>query len=440
MTSAIFLLCFAPIAEAPAQAVFGQLLPAESEPKAAARLSQDTVLQWNEIALETIKAERSSPPLVARDLAIVHTSIFDAVNAITKTHQPYRVSIAALVGTSADAAAAVAAHRALSSLYPKQRERLDAALAASLALVPDGDDKTAGIKLGKEVADKILAWRERDGAREPSAYKPREGLGRWQPTLPDYQAALLPQWTKLDCFAMREAAQFRAGGPPALDGAEFAAAYEEVKALGGTESKTRTAEQTEIARFWVCGDGTVTPPGHWNRIARQVAIQRGNSLNDNARLFAVLNVALADAGVCCWDCKYRFDLYRPVTAIREMSPRVNARLAADPNWTPLIPTPPFPAYTSGHSTFSAAGATVLANFFGKDAIRFTTTSEGLPGVTRKFNRFSDAAAEAGRSRIYGGIHYNFDDRDGKASGRALADYVLKNYFLPRDQEGMAANR
>jgi hypothetical protein len=241
----------------------------------------------------------------------------------------------------------------------------------------------------------------------------------------------VPQWPTLIPFAVTEIERFRPAPPPALTSAEYAAAFNDVKALGARDSATRTPEQTLIARFWSDGDGTVTPPGHWNRIAQTVARERGTSLAENARLFALLNVTMADAAILCWDCKYRFNFWRPITAIREADHDANPGTESDPYWAPLLTTPPFPSYTSGHSTFSGAAASTLAHFFGTDAVRFTTTSEGAPGVTRSFERFSAAAEEAGRSRIYGGIHYEFDNQSGLATGRALADEICRHFLLPR---------
>jgi hypothetical protein len=200
--------------------------------------------------------------------------------------------------------------------------------------------------------------------------------------------------------------------------------------LGGRASTRRTAEQTLIAWFWDDGAGTVTPPGHWNRIAQAAARARGTTPAENARLFALLNLALADAGIACWDCKFTYRLWRPITAIREADLAGNPDTRPDPRWTPLLTTPPFPSYTSGHSTFSGAAAALLAHFFGTDAVRFTIESEGLPGYTRSFASFSAAAREAGRSRIYGGIHYEFDNRAGLALGRALADRVYRDRLRP----------
>jgi hypothetical protein len=393
---------------------------------------RDVVLLWNDAALAAIRAERTPPPVAARNLAVVHVAVYDAVNAVTRTHQSFRFEATAFPDTSAEAAAAVAAHRALVSLYPRQVEQFDAVLDEALESVPEGAAKTNGIRLGQAFAEKVLSWRGGDMvAARTSSYAPRAGVGRWRPTPPEYRPALLPGWESVPCFALRNAAQFHPPGPPEAASEEFVASYRQVKALGAFNSGVRTREQTEIARFWDDGVGTVTPPGHWNRIAQAVAAERGQGVAENARLFAVLNVALADAAIACWECKYSYDLWRPVTAIRAADRLENPALAADTGWTSLLTTPPFPSYTSGHSTFSAAAAAALANFFGRDDVRFATTSDGLPGVTRSFAGFAAAAREAGLSRIYGGIHWNFDNREGLACGKKVGDYVSANFFLPR---------
>jgi hypothetical protein len=252
----------------------------------------------------------------------------------------------------------------------------------------------------------------------------------WRPTPPGYLDALLPQWPAVTPFCMRSGSQFRPPAPPGLTAPAYAANFLEVKALGGVESMVRTPEQTEIAFFWADDAGTVTPPGHWNRIAQTVALQRGLTLVENARLFALLNLALADAGIVCWDGKYHYGYWRPVHGIREADPSLNPATTPDPDWTPLLTTPPFPSYASGHSTFSGAAATVLAHFFGTDAVAFTSTSETIPGVRRSYPGFWAAAEEAGKSRIFGGIHWEFDNREGLICGRAVGDYVSRYFLLP----------
>lgn len=401
------------------------------------RPTGEVILLWNETALHAIRTAKTPPPLAARNLAILHVAVYDAVNALYRTHDDYRFLTTMPPGTSPTAAAAVAAHRVLVALYPRQIDSFDAALDTSLAEVPDGEDKRGGMLLGQAIAERVLDWRRRDGSARQVTYTPGTAAGFWQPTPPEFRAPLLPQWSAVTCFCMKGGSQFRPAAPPSLTSPEYAANFREVKLLGGVASPARTHEQTVIARFWADGEGTVTPPGHWNRIAQGVARERGTTLAEKARLFALLNLALADAGVASWDCKYHFHVWRPVQAIRQADPGVNPETTPDPSWTPLLPTPPFPSYTSGHSTFSAAAAIVLATFFGTDDVRFTSTSESLPGVARTFTSFWAAAEEAGKSRIYGGIHWEFDNREGLASGRALGEYVSRHFLLPRAVTGTA---
>jgi membrane-associated phospholipid phosphatase len=404
---------------------------AEGERPVFAARPPDQVIVWNEAALEAIKKDRTPPPLAARNLAMVHVAVYDAVNAVQPLCRPYGIVVRPPRETSAEAAAAIAAHRVLVDLYPKQAARFQTLLHQAFAGIPEGRSKAEGVALGQFMAEKVLAWRRHDRADRKVRYVPPTGPGLWQPTPPAYAPALLPQWPRVTCFAMRDGRQFRPPLPPALTSAAYTASYREVKALGSKSSTTRTRDQTEIARFWADGDGTVTPPGHWNRIAQTVARSQGNSLAANARLFALLNIALADAGILCWDCKFHFEFWRPIHAIRRAETTGNPDTEADPDWRPLLTTPPFPSYTSGHSTFSAAGAAVLARFYGTDRVSFSSTSESLPGVRRSFTSFWAAAAEAGQSRIYGGIHWQFDNALGLASGRALGEYVCRHFLVPR---------
>ena len=226
---------------------------------------------------------------------------------------------------------------------------------------------------------------------------------------------------------MNSSSQFRPPGPPSLDSQQYAADYEEVKELGPAIGSTRTEDQTEIALFWADGAGTETPPGHWNSIAQIIADAQRNTLEENARLFALLNIAMADAAICSWDAKYTYDFWRPVTAIAFAEPQLN--------WMSFIVTPPFPDYTSGHSTFSAAAATVLPLFFGTDDLPFTTGSDFLPGVFRSFSACFDAADEAAASRIYGGIHFRTASEDGLQAGISIGQWTVTHYLLPSHNRG-----
>jgi len=416
----------------------------------------DVILDWNASLLNVIRdwttlsndpysnrivPER--PPVAARNLAMVHIAMYDAVNSILETHQPYYVDIDAPAGASPTAAAAAAAHRVASQLYrePDEVAVFNAALAEALATVDDGPAETLGIEVGRQVGDAILALRSNDGARATVPYVPGTDPGDWNRTFPDFLPPLLPQWPQVTPFAMTSGSQFRPPPPPALDTAAYADAVDEVMRLGRLDSAERTAEQTEIALFWADGGGTFTPPGHWNQIAADVALERTVTLAENARLFALLNIALADAGIASWDAKYVYNLWRPIDAIRRAAIDGNDATIADPTWTTLIKTPPFPTYTSGHSTFSGAAAVVLSAIFGPDTF-FASTADSHSGftqrplnpgqvTTRYFEGFDAAAEEASHSRIYGGIHYQFDSTAGLAAGRAIGSYVVGAFLNPR---------
>lgn len=392
--------------------------------------SSDAVIQWNDVLLDAIRQDGTAPPLAARNMAIVHVAIYDAVNAIFQTHQPYAFTRGGPRDASPDAAVAGAAHRTLLELFPAQTATFDAALLASLAEIPDGPGESKGVALGRSVAQHILALRRHDGADRVVSYTTGTAPGDWQPTPSAFrQDPLLPQWPFVTPFTMSSGAQFRPAGPAALGSVAYTNAFDEVKAIGELTSLTRTPDQTQIAFFWADGPGTATPPGHWNEIAQDVSIQQGNTLAENARLFALLNLAVADAGIVSWDAKYEFNFWRPVTAIRAADSDGNPDTDADPDWTPLINTPPFPAYTSGHSTFSSAASAVLAALFG-DRVSFTTGSEHPLAGPRSFTSFSAAAQEAGLSRIFGGIHWSFDNSDGLATGAALGQFVADRFLLP----------
>jgi hypothetical protein len=397
----------------------------------AAGSRADVVTEWNSAALDAIKADRTAPPKAARALAILHAAIYDAVNGITQTHEPYFVTDKPAGVASVEAAASAAARRVLVALYPERQAVFEEMLALSVAALRDGPSKRAGLAWGEAVAGAILELRSGDGWDTVVAYTPTPGAGNWEPTPPGFAPALLPQWPLVTPFAMVSGSQFRPGAPPALDSARWASDYSLTKDLGSATSATRTAEQTDIARFWADGAGTVTPPGHWNVIARDVGEQGGTTLEENARLFALLNFAETDAGIVSWDCKYQFEFWRPVTAIVNGDLDGNPATEKDAGWTPLLVTPPFPEYTSGHSTFSAAAAAVLAGFFGSDDIAFSTESEDMPGVVRSFSSFSGAAQEAGISRIYGGIHFLSANEAGLASGAELGAFVSANFLKDR---------
>ncbi len=391
----------------------------------------DTVLTWNNILLHTIWDTATQPPDAARAMAMVQGAVYDAINAIDRTHQQYHTQIPAPPpGASEDAAAAVAAARVLTSLYPALANRFSTALTDQLALIPNGPGKDNGANVGVVSANGMISWRSNDGANKVVVYTPGTAPGQYQLTPPTYTPALDPQWAQLTPFAMTSDTQFQPPPPPALNSPEYAAALNKTESLGAINSTTRTPDQTLYAHFWADVPGnSVTPPGHWNEIAELVSMQRGVSLVDNARLFALLDIGQADAGIVSWNSKYVYNFWRPITAIRNADPSINPQTLPDPTWTPLWANPPFPSYDSGHSSFSGAGDTVLTAFFGANT-GFTISSDDLPNVTRSFTSFTQAANEAGESRVVGGIHFEFDNQAGLSTGRALGTYIVSNFLLP----------
>jgi len=383
----------------------------------------DVLTEWNSVALDAIRTGHTAPPIASRSLAIAHVSIYDAVNGIARTHEPYLVQSAVPASASREAAASAAAHDALVNLFPAAASSFDALYAAILATIPDGPQKVAGIVWGEFVANQILAARANDGSDAIVLPPGGSGPGVWVPTPPAYFPYLLPQWGFVVPFAMSNSSQFRPPGPPPLDSQRYAADYNEVKELGAAVGSTRTAEQTQIALFWADGAGTETPPGHWNSIAQIIADARGNTLEQNARLFALLNIGMADAAICAWDAKYTFHFWRPVTAINFVEPELH--------WMSFIVTPPFPDYVSGHSTFSGAAATVLALFYGTEDLPFTIGSDFLPGVYRSFSTCLDAAEEAAVSRLYGGIHFRSANEDGLQAGISIGEWAATHYLQPK---------
>ena len=386
--------------------------------------SADIITDWNSAMLDAIRNESTSPPLAARNMAIVHAAMFDAVNAIGRAYEPFLFSPNPPPGASPDAAAIGAAHESLVRLFPSQVALFDATMNRTLATVAPGHSREEGLTLGQLVALLTLAWRSSDGASTTVPYIPGTDPGDWRRTPPTFRPPELPHWPNVVPFTMTNSTQFRPEGPPLLTSTQYTRGYNLTKALGELNSATRTAEQTLIARFWSDFSFTVTPPGHWNQIAQNVSTNGTNTLVQNARPLALLNPAMADAGIACWDAKYAYNFWRPVTAIREADTDGNPDTEADPGWTPLLVTPPFPEYASGHSTFSSAAATVLASFYGTGHIPFTVGSDTLPGVFRTYEGFEAAAEEIGMSRIYGGIHFLSADLDGLNAGHQIGDYLV----------------
>jgi membrane-associated phospholipid phosphatase len=386
----------------------------------------DIVTDWNAATLNAIRSNSTAPPAAARNLAMVHIAIHDAVNGLTSRKPRYAVVGNADPGASPEAAAATAGHDILVALYPNGRSQMDALYNSMLAQIPDGPKKAAGRSWGAAAAAQLLVVRANDGATAVGTWPGSEAPGQWRPTASFggvVRPALASLWGQVTPFALHSGSQFRPPLPPPLNSGRYALDVNQVKRIGAIDSVKRTVDQTEAALFWSYGPGSSTPPGHWNQIAQVTALKSGDSLGKNARVFALLNIALADAGVTAWDCKYEFNLWRPITAIALADTDGNPFTSADPAWTPLLATPPFPEYVSGHSTFSAAGAVVLTHFYGPRT-GFSLSSDDMVGVFRNYNSFWHAAHESGLSRIYGGIHFASANVNGLALGAAVGAYVL----------------
>ncbi|WP_293130161.1 vanadium-dependent haloperoxidase [Microcoleus sp. bin38.metabat.b11b12b14.051] len=408
----------------------------------------DVVLDWNATALNAIQAEgkagRGVPPtLGSRLLAITSLSVYDAVNAFDRTHNSYAVNTPAPAGASREAAAAGAAHKALVALLPNQTALFDRQLALSLAEINDTPQAEAdGVAFGNFVADTIIASRTNDGSSNNAPYVPPAGDYVWRPKTegPTKGVALGANWGKVKPFAIPDTAAFAPNGLDGVPGSDrFVQDLEEVRQLGGKQTTanttvTRTPDQTEIAFFWADDrPDTFRPYGQLNQIAEEVAMREERSVPENARLFAELNVALADAAIVAWDAKYNGKVIQPrpddlITGGFAANHGISGTVT-DPEWEPLLnPTPPFPDYISGHSTFAGAFAGVMTNFFGEN-YSFSAVSQEMPGVTRTYNSFYDAAYDDAISRVYGGIHVRESTvDDALPTGLAVGNFVAQNLF------------
>jgi membrane-associated phospholipid phosphatase len=392
-------------------------------------MAADVVIEWDQVLISETLANKLSPAAFPRDAAIMSAAVFDAVNSIDGSYTPYLVDIKAPPGASLEAAAAQAAHDTLSALFPTDRATFDATLAADLASIPPGRARL-GTAVGSAVAQQILAARSNDGFNATVTYTPGTAPGDWQPTPPAFAPAALPQIATMTPFAIPSDSTFRPGPPPGLDTPEYTAGYDELMAIGAAKNSTRTPDQTTTALFWIGGAGTITIGGMWDQIAQQAAQQRGDSLVQDARLFAQLHLAEADAVIGVWDAKYTYGFWRPVTAIPDGNADTNPDTVGDSTWTPLLVTPNHPSYVSAHSGLTGAAAVTMASFFGTDNIAFSLGSSTAPGVIRSFTSFSAAAQEVGLSRIYGGIHWPWDVQSGQALGEQVGEYVASHFLLP----------
>lgn len=414
---------------------FAMLLVAR--PMSVSAATPDPVLEWIGIMNDTILAGGTNPLVTARHVALVSSSVFDAVNGIEERFQPIHVTDEAPRHASVRAAAVQAAYAMLLKLYPAQSDSLTAHQQASIAAITGEKPQSivAGMAWGQKVADAIWDWRSTDGFNPPpppfvgvlGLVGMPSAIGVWRPTPLLNATGAGPQFASMTPWAMKRPSQFRPAPPPALTSPTYTADYNETKTMGAFANSPRTADQSDLALFWAGNT-----PLYWNRIASQIAAARNLSLSENAHLFAQLNLAMADAGIACWDAKYRYVFWRPITAIRGGDTDGNDATVVDSTWIPWLDalppgTPAHPEYPSGHSTVSGAAAFVLEARFG-DNTAFTVSSE-VPIVTaktRSFSSFSAATEEIADARVFGGIHYRNSCVQGNAIGRAVADYVLSH--------------
>jgi len=390
--------------------------------------SDNPVTHWNCVAAEAFAPTQGTNPVgQSRAFAILHASIHDALNAIDSRYRPYTPGLATDSGASPDAAVAAASVTVLTELIPDQRVAINEAFAKALAAIPDGPAKDSGISLGQTAALNTLRRRQHDGAdraAEP-VFVARSGPGEYQFTAP-FDFAVFPGWGRVDTFAIK-LDDHEQDGPLPLSSAQYARDFQLVKEIGRIDSRTRTAEQSQIAQFWY-----EDSPLGWNRITNTVVLQKHMDAWAAARAFALVNFAMADAYIAGFAEKYSFRFWRPVTAIQEAGTDGNTRTEPDPAWQPFLVTPPVPDYPSTHSLVGSAAAEVLIDFFG-DRVRYSTTSLTLPGVTRSFRGFSEAAEENGDSRVFSGIHFPHAVRDGHRQGRSIGRAVER--LLPAIQKG-----
>ena len=414
----------------------------------------DDVTDWNDMLFRAALVANSSPLNMSRFAALVEAAVFDAVNGIDRRYTPIHVDPAGPSGASRRAAAVYAAYDILNKLYgqtglflPNQQQTLDARLAASLKSIAASDSAASiasGRSWGLTVGDAIWTWRSTDGFNLlPPTWVGFATPGQWRQTPNDPYPGLsakgagYPQYSMMTPWAIESASQFRAGGPPALTSAQYAKDFNETKLMGSQMSAARTPDETLYSWFWATG----TAPYLWNHVALSLIEKRHQDRDDhndsggnrhdtllqNARILASLNVAIADAAIGCWDTKYAYNFWRPITAIRETADDGNSATTPDPTWTPLFATPNHPDYTSGHSCVSGAATTILANEYGEHT-SFDVTSDLMIGVARSFHSFTDALEEVKNARIFAGIHFRTACEDGTILGKAVAQYVLEHKF------------
>jgi hypothetical protein len=388
------------------------------------RLQADAVLEWNAIMVATVAAQ--NPFAQARFAAITQLAVFEAVNAINGSYVPYLGTIDAPSTASPEAAAVAAAHAVLTAYFPAAQATLDAARSTSLSAIPDGAAKSAGIAVGEAAAAAMIALRTNDGSAPPEFHQPVSlDAGEWQPT-PGCPAAggVLKHWRNVTPFGVDSAAQFRSEPPPLLTDHRYARDFNEVREVGGVTSTMRPQRKTDIARFYNATLAVAT----WNPVVGQIAAARGTSLARTARILALLNMAISDGLVSVMETKYAYTFWRPETAIQRADEDGNARTEADPSFQPLINAPCFPSYGSAHATASYAARRIAEAFFGEKIPEVTLSSAAVPGLVLDYSSFEEITDDIDDARVYGGIHFRFDQRAGAQQGRQIGDWVFRHHL------------
>jgi hypothetical protein len=382
----------------------------------------DVITDWNAKACDIVTDAGLGTPPANRVLAIVHTAVYEAANAITKRFPASELKLEAAPGASVEAAVAAANRATLAKLVPSQQAAIETAYHEALAKIADGRPKTEGIAVGEKAAALILALRADDGASTPETYRPVTAAGVYVPTA----IPAVPQWPKRKPWLMTSPAQFRPGPPPKLTSELWVRDYNEVKNLGGKDSIRRNAEQTEIARFW-----EATGPAIYHGVVRSVANMPGREVTQNARLFAVVTQAADDAMIAIFDAKYHYNFWRPVTAIRNGDLDGNNATERESSWTPFIDTPMHPEYPCAHCIVSAVVGTVLQAEIGAGPMpTLTTTSYTAKGASRSWTKIEDFILEVANGRIYDGVHYRNSTEVGTAMGKRIGELAAAKYLRP----------
>ncbi len=386
------------------------------------RAGADVVSEWNVRAADIAVAAKMPTPPTVRAIAIVQAAVFEAVNAATRRYPAGLVTQDAAPGASVAAAVAAANRAALSMLLPSQQASIDSVYQAAISAIAESPAKTAGIALGEKAAAAVLALRMDDGAATPESYRPHTTPGDYVPTT----IPAVSQWPLRKPWVMTSASQFRPGPPPSLTSKLWVRDYNEIKALGAKNSTQRTAEQTEIARFW-----EATAPTIYYPVARSITDLPGREVTQNARLLAAAAQAMDDAMIAVFDAKYRYGFWRPVTAIRNGDQDGNDATERDASWTPFIDTPMHPEYPCAHCIVSAALGAVLQAEIGNGATpTLSTTSPTAPGVVHRWTKISDFVQEVASARIYDGVHFRNSTEVGTAMGKQVGELVAAKYLKP----------